>query len=391
VSDAVIVAACRTAVGTAYKGTLAETSAFDLAECVVRDLVKRAGIDPNLIDDLILGEVMYGGGNIGRHTAVQVGLGSVPGTAVQRQCASSLGAVQYAAAGVMSGMESAVIAGGAHSSSTAPVLTRRVPGTDRVEEKWMSPSHPSTPEAPSRDMSITVGWNTARIAGVSRAEMDAWALRSHQRAVRAQDEGRFAEEIVPFEVVRADGSTTVFDTDEHPRRDTSAERLASLRVLHPEIEGFSITAGNSSGINDAAAAVMVVSAEFAREHGLAPLATVRGWSSVGVDPIETGLAPSLAIPKALRRTGLELGDVALFEINEAFASMCVATTNALGISEEIVNISGSGISLGHPIAATGARMVTTLIGDLRRGGGGIGVASMCAGGGMGSALVIEVP
>jgi acetyl-CoA C-acetyltransferase len=208
--------------------------------------------------------------------------------------------------------------------------------------------------------------------------------------VQAQDEGRFDDEIVPMEVVRKDGTTTVFDKDEHPRRDTSADRLAGLRVLHPEIDGFSITAGNSSGINDAAAAVMVVSAKFAQEQGLTPLAVIRGWSSVGVDPIETGLAPSLAIPKALRRSGLELGDVKLFEINEAFAAMCVATTNALGIDEGIVNISGSGISLGHPIAATGARMVTTLIGDLRRAGGGLGVASMCAGGGMGSALVLEV-
>jgi acetyl-CoA C-acetyltransferase len=390
VSDAVIVSACRTAVGTAYKGALAETSAFDLAETVVRELVKRTGIDPYLIDDLIFGEVMYGGGNVGRHTAVKLGLTSVPGTAVQRQCASSLGAIQYAAASVMSGMESAVIAGGAHSSSTAPALTRRIPGSDEIEEKWMSPSHPGTPDAPNRDMSITVGWNAAKLAKVSREKMDAWALRSHQRAVQAQDEGRFDDEIVPMEVVRKDGTTTVFDKDEHPRRDTSADRLAGLRVLHPEIDGFSITAGNSSGINDAAAAVMVVSAKFAQEQGLTPLAVIRGWSSVGVDPIETGLAPSLAIPKALRRSGLELGDVKLFEINEAFAAMCVATTNALGIDEGIVNISGSGISLGHPIAATGARMVTTLIGDLRRAGGGLGVASMCAGGGMGSALVLEV-
>ncbi|GGL12447.1 thiolase family protein [Nocardia jinanensis] len=388
-TDAVIVSACRTAVGTAYKGTLSETSAFDLAEPVVRELVRRTGIAADLIDDLILGEVMYGGGNIGRHTAVRLGLGSVPGTAVQRQCASSLGAIQYAAAGVMAGMESAVIAGGAHSSSTAPVLSRRIPGTDEIEDKWMSPSHPDTPDAPNRDMSITVGWNAAEIGGVSRADMDAWALRSHQRAVRAQDEGRFAEEIVPIEVVRKDGTTTVFDRDEHPRRDTTAEKLAGLRVLHPEIDGFSITAGNSSGINDAAAAVLVVSAEFAREYGLTPLAVIRGWSSVGVDPVETGLAPAVAIPKALHRAGLKLGDIALFEINEAFAAMCVATTRALGISEEIVNISGSGISLGHPIAASGARMVTTLIGDLRRAGGGLGVAAMCAGGGMGSALVLE--
>jgi acetyl-CoA C-acetyltransferase len=220
--------------------------------------------------------------------------------------------------------------------------------------------------------------------------MDAWAFRSHQRAVRAIDEGRFTDEIVPMKVRRADGTETLFEVDEHPRRDTTMERLAGLKVLHPEIDGFSITAGNSSGINDAAAAVTLTSDRAATERGLTPLAVVRSWASVGIDPGETGLAPVRAIPKALRRAGLTVGDVDLFEINEAFAAMCVATTRILEIDEEIVNVSGSGCSLGHPVAATGARMVTTLVHELRRRGGGIAVAAMCAGGGMGSAMVLEV-
>lgn len=253
----------------------------------------------------------------------------------------------------------------------------------------MPPSHPSTPEAPADDMSITVGWNTARLKDVSRQDMDAWALRSHQRAVRAIDEGRFAEEIVPVTVRNAAGDSFVFSTDEHPRRNTSMERLAALKPLHPEIPGFSITAGNSSGINDAAAALVLASGELAERESLRPIGVVRSWASVGVDPVETGLAPAKAIPKALERAGLRLGDVELFEINEAFAAMCVATTRILGIDPAIVNISGSGCSLGHPVAATGARMVTTLLNDLRRRGGGIGVAALCAGGGMGSALVVE--
>ena len=254
----------------------------------------------------------------------------------------------------------------------------------------MSLSHPSTPEAPALDMSITVGWNTARQVGATREDMDAWALRSHQRAIAAIDEGRFAHEIVPIKVTTRDGSAVVFDTDEHPRRDSTAEKLASLKPIHPEIEGFSITAGNASGVNDAASALVVTSDAFAAEHGLTPLATVRSWASVGVDPKDTGMAPTIAIPKALERAGMTLGDVDLYEINEAFASVPVACVRVLDLDEDLINISGSGCSLGHPIAATGARMLTTLVYDLARKGGGIGVAAMCAGGGMGSATVIEV-
>jgi acetyl-CoA C-acetyltransferase len=286
-------------------------------------------------------------------------------------------------------MDRAVVAGGVHSFSTAPVDRRRIPGTDEWTDPWISPSHPDSPEAPALDMSITVGWNSAQRAGVSREEMDAWALGSHQKAIAAIDAGRFREEIVPLKVTARDGSTSIFDTDEHPRRDSSMERLAALKPLHPEIPGFSITAGNASGINDAAAALVVTSDTFADEHDLTPLAVIRSWASVGVDPADTGLAPTKAIPKALARAGRSIDDVDIFEINEAFASMCVATTRILGIDPAIVNLGGSGCSLGHPIAATGARMLTTLTYDLLRRGGGIGVAAMCAGGGMGSAVVIE--
>jgi acetyl-CoA C-acetyltransferase len=211
--------------------------------------------------------------------------------------------------------------------------------------------------------------------------MDAWALRSHQVAIRAIDEGRFDAEIVPIQTKYG-----LFEVDEHPRRETSLEKLASLKPLHPEIEGFSITAGNACGANDAAAALVVASDNL----GLPALATIRSWVSVGVDPAETGLAPVQAIPKALARAGVAVDTVDLFEINEAFASMCVATIRLLGLDPDRVNVNGSGCSLGHPVAATGARMLVTLVHELRRRGGGIGVAAMCAGGGMGSATVIEV-
>jgi acetyl-CoA acyltransferase len=227
-----------------------------------------------------------------------------------------------------------------------------------------------------------VGWNAAVQANVSRADMDEWALRSHRNAVRAIDEGRFDAELVPLDTPHG-----TFAVDEHPRRSTSLEKLASLRPLHPEIDGFSITAGNSCGANDGAAALVVASDRL----GLPALATVRSWASVGIDPAQTGLAPVRAIPKALRRAGLSAADVDLFEINEAFAAMCVATIRLLDLDPELVNVNGSGCSLGHPVAATGARMIVTLVHELRRRGGGIGVAAMCAGGGMGSATVIEVP
>ncbi|MFD7999307.1 thiolase family protein [Streptomyces mirabilis] len=379
--EAVIASALRTPIGTAVKGTLRDTTAFDLAHHIVTAAAE--GLDPALIDDVILGEGLYGGGVLARHAAVTAGLTSVAGLANNRHCAAGMAAVQSAAASVMAGMDELVIAGGVNSASTSPKALFRVNGE---WEPWMSPTHPDRPDAPNKDMSITVGWNTAVAVGLTRAELDAWALRSHRNAVAAIDEGRFKEEIVPIETPHG-----LFSVDEHPRRDTSAEKLAKLKPLHPEIDGFSITAGNAGGANDAAVALVVASGATAAREGLTALATVRSWASVGVDPAEMGLAPVKAIPKALARAGLSIADVDLFEINEAFASVPVAAVRLLELDPDTVNFSGSGCSLGHPVAATGARMLVTLVHELRRRGGGIGVAALCAGGGMGSATVIEVP
>jgi acetyl-CoA C-acetyltransferase len=387
-TEAVIVAAVRTAIGTARKGTLVDVSAFDLAKYAVTEALTRSGVDPADVDDLVLGEVLQGGGDIARYAALESGLTHVPGVAHNRHCASGMAALHTASGSIKAGMDQVVIAGGAESISSSPSSFKRVMGTDE-SVPWMSPSHPETPDAPAFDMSITVGWNSAQAANVTREEMDFWAFSSHMRALAAIAEGRFEAEIFPIDVARRDGTTTRFAVDEHPR-DTSMEKLASLKPLHPEIDGFSITAGNSSGLNDGAAAVMIVSDSYARDHGLQPLAVVKSWASAGLAPRDTGLGPTKAIPKALDRAGVSIGDIDLFEINEAFASMCVATTRLLGIPHEITNVSGSGCSLGHPVAATGTRMVVTLIHELRRRGGGLGVASMCAGGGMGSATVLEV-
>ncbi|WP_280475931.1 thiolase family protein [Nocardia asiatica] len=377
--EAVIVSALRTPIGTARKGTLRDTTAFDLAHHVVGAVAD--GLDPARIDDVVLGEGRYGGGVLARHAAVTTGLTTVPGLAQNRHCAAGMSAVHTAAAGIRAGMDELVIAGGVNSESTAPKARFRV-GEDEWIDPWVSPSHPDRPDAPALDMSITVGWNAAVKAGISRADQDAWAYRSHRNAIAAIDEGRFKEEIVPIETPHG-----LFGTDEHPRRDTSPEKLASLKVLHPEIEGFSITAGNASGANDGAAALAIASDRL----GLPALGYIRSWSSVGVDPADTGLAPIEAITKAVFRAGISLSEVGLIEINEAFASVPLAAIRALDLDPEKVNVSGSGCSLGHPVAATGARMIVTLVHELRRRGGGLGIAAMCAGGGMGAATVIEVP
>ena len=380
--EAVIVSALRTPVGTAFKGTLRDTTAFDLARHIVGAAAH--GLDPDRVDDVILGEGLYGGGVLARHAALTAGLTSVPGLAHNRHCAAGLSAVAGAAASIRAGMDELVIAGGVNSASTAPKSAFRVDG--EWTEPWMPPTHPDSPDAPNNDMSITIGWNVATRADITRADMDAWALRSHRNAIRAIDEGRFDAELVPIDTVHG-----LFSVDEHPRRTTSLEKLAALKPLHPEIEGFSITAGNACGGNDGAAALVVASDGTAAAEGLSVLATVRSWASVGVDPAETGLSPVKAIPKALARAGLSVADVDLYEINEAFASVAVAAVRLLGLDPDRVNVNGSGCSLGHPVAATGARMLVTLVHELRRRGGGIGVASMCAGGGMGSAMVVEVP
>ncbi|HEX4226247.1 MAG TPA: thiolase family protein [Pseudonocardiaceae bacterium] len=388
--DAVIVSACRTAVARAGKGMLATTSAMDLADVVVRETVQRSGLAPERFDDVILGESLYGGGDLARYAAITSGLTGVPGMAVNRHCASGLSSIATAAANIRAGMFDAIVAGGVQSASTMPRNRWRAPGSVDWIDPWLSPTHPPTEDAPNDDMSITVGWNTAKLAGVSREDMDRWALRSHQRALAAIDEGRFADELVAVPVAGPDGSVREFLVDEQPRRDTTLAKLAALKPLHPEIEGFTITAGNASGVNDGAAAVAVCDSAVAEREGLRPLAVVLGWASVGIEPARTGFAAIGAARRALHRVGLDTGQVALWEINEAFAAQCVACVRELDIDPDLVNTSGSGVGLGHPVAATGARMVTTLIHELRRRGGGIGVATMCAGGGQGGAIVLEV-
>jgi acetyl-CoA acetyltransferase family protein len=382
--DAYILSAARTPIGRARKGSLTSVDAYQLAEVAVSAAVDRSRIPIADLDDLVLAESLQGGGVIARNIAVRLGMTGVPGVAVNRHCASGATAVQLAAAIIMAGMADVIVAGGTESASTMPRLSKVAPGTQEPT-RWSPQSHPDAPGVPAFDMSITIGENTARLHHVTREQADAWSARSQQRALNAIAKGYFDDEIVTVSINEGE---LVFSTDEHPR-DTTPEALAGLKVLHPEIPGAVVTAGNSAGINDAAAALVIGSSDYAVSHGVTPLARIRGWASVGVDVEHTGMAPVTAIPQALKRSGLTLDDVDVFEINEAFATVAVACTRDLGLDESIVNVNGSGISLGHPIAATGARMVVSIIHELARRDSRIGVVAMCAGGGMGSALVVE--
>ncbi|HEY4376470.1 MAG TPA: thiolase family protein, partial [Acidimicrobiales bacterium] len=333
--------------------------------------------------DMGVGESMQGGGNVGRNVAVRLGLTSVPGVAMQRWCASGMAGVQWIAANIAAGMIDVGIGAGTESMSTAPGTSK--PGELGLPEPWMSPGNPDTPEAPPFNMPLTVGDNTARLANISRNDADEWTLRSHQNAIRAIDEGRFDNELIPVDLPGGGQ----FSVDEHPRRTSSLEKLASLPLLNPDLPGAVTTAGSSSGLNDAAAALVLCSRDYADAHGLQPVAVIRSWASAGVDPVETGLAPTKALPLALAKAGIGVSDLQSVEVNEAFATVAVAFHRALSIDPDILNVNGSGCSLGHPIGCTGARMIVTMVNELIRTDAQWGAVAMCAAGGMGSATVIE--
>jgi acetyl-CoA acetyltransferase family protein len=387
-NDAVIVAATRTPIGRSGRA-LAGLTLIDIGMQTVAGVLASVDLDPADIDDMVLGEALQGGGDTARYIANALGLPpDTPGGATQRQCATGMMAVQDAAANIRAGMADVVVAGGIETMTRFPALYQKPSVPFGEMQRFSPPSHPDSPEAPNMNMLITVGENTARECGITREEADDWSYHSHMRAVAATEDGRFAEEIVPVTVPAGKGETVTVSIDEHPRADTTLEKLASLRSLTgPEGQ---VTAGNSSGVGDGGAALVLTSRAYAEAHNPTPLATVLAWNSAGIEPARTGLAPTICVPRALNRAGLSESDVDLVEINEAFATMAVASSRKLGFSHDIVNVNGGGIGLGHPIACTGARLLVTLTHELRRRGGGIGVGTLCAGGGMGSATVLEV-
>ncbi|MDA8070284.1 MAG: acetyl-CoA C-acetyltransferase [Actinomycetota bacterium] len=397
--DAVICEPLRTPVG-GFGGTLRTVPAADLAALVVRSLVERTGIDPERVDDVVLGQGYPNGEApaIGRVAALDAGMPvSVPGMQLDRRCGSGLQAVAYAAMEVQTGAGDLVIAGGCDSMSQVEYYSTVVRwGARSGHGDLVDRLARGRVTAGGREHLVPGGMietaeNLRRRYGISRQRQDALALRSHQRAVAAQRAGIFAEEIVPVPV-HSRGSTVVVTDDEHPRADTTMEALAALRpIMGRDDPDATVTAGNASGQNDGAAACLVTHPDLAAELGLEPLARLRSWAVVGVDPAHMGIGPVPATAKALERAGLRLADMDLIELNEAFAAQVLACTGQWGLDDgaEQLNVHGSGISLGHPIGATGARILTTMLRELRRRDATFALETMCIGGGQGIAAVFE--
>ncbi len=335
--DAVIVSALRTPIGTAMKGTLRDTDAYQLAEHVVGAAAGELGSAH--VDDVVLGEGLYGGGVVARHAAITAGLTSVPGLALNRHCAAGQAAVQGAAASIRAGMDQLIIAGGVNSASTSPRFTRRAVATDAMVD-WFPPTHPDRPDAPNMDMSITVGWNAAVKAGVTREEMDDWALRSHRKAIEAIDEGRFEDEICPIETPHG-----LFEVDEHPRRDTSMEKLAALKPLHPEIEGSPSPPATPRRQRRRRRAGRRQRPPRPARAGHGPVVGVRrrrpGVTGLARSGDPEGARPRRAV--AVRRRPVRDQRGVRVDVR--------GDVKLLGIDPEIMNVSGSGCSLGHPVAA----------------------------------------
>jgi 3-oxoadipyl-CoA thiolase len=377
-----------------YRGALAEVRPDDLAAGVISAVVERNGIDPERITDVYMGAANQSGEDnrdVARMASLLAGLPvSVPGATVNRLCASGLEAVNIASRAVKLEEGDLYLAGGVESMSRAPwVVPKPERALPRGEQTMYDTTlgwrlvNPRMEELYSTESMGETGENVAERYEVSREDQDAFALRSHQRAVAASEDGRFAEEIVPVEL-NGEGR---FERDEGPRSDTSLEKLAKLKPAFRE--GGTVTAGNSSTLNDGAACLVVGSAEAAEQIGAEPLARVVAVGVAGVDPAIMGMGPAEAIPKALAQAKLEIDDIDLIEINEAFASQVLACARQLGIEEERLNVNGGAIALGHPLGCSGARLMTTLARELRRRGGRYAIASLCVGVGQGLATVIE--
>ncbi len=388
--EPVIVAAARTAVGKARKGSLVTVRPDEMAAAVIQDLLRRApALPPEEIDDVIFGCAFPEGEqgmNVARIAALRAGLPtSVPGETINRFCSSGLQSIAHAAFAIMSGQAEVLIAGGTESMSMVPMTGNKFAPNPHLTVEWPG-------------VFLSMGLTAERVAekyGVTREDQDKFALRSHQRAAKAIAEGRFEDEIVPLEVeikqVGEDGEVHskrfTFKVDEGVRPDTTLEALARLRPVF-KADG-TVTAGNSSQMSDGAAGVIIMSRAKAEALGLKPLARFLSFAVAGVDPEIMGIGPVYAVPKALELAGLSLKDIGLIELNEAFAAQSVAVIRELGMDEEIVNVNGGAIALGHPLGCTGAKLTTQLIYEMKRRDVQFGLVTMCIGGGMGAAGVFE--
>ena len=395
--DAAIVSPVRTPVG-GFGGSLRGVPAEELGALVIRELLARTGLDPERVDDVVLGQSYPSGENpaIGRLCSLKAGLPiDVPGYQLDRRCASGLQAVLNAAMLVQTGNADVVVAGGVESMSGVEYYTTAARwggrfGSMELHDRLMRARERSSPDERFGPISgmLETAENLATKYEITREEQDEYALASHRKAVAAQDEGKFADEIVPVPVPQRRGDPVMFDADEGPRRDTSMEKLARLR---PVMRDGTVTAGNASSQNDAAAVCLVVAADKLDELGLEPMAYLRGWAAVGVHPAYMGIGPVPAVEKLFERTGLTWDDVDLIELNEAFAAQVLAVLREWDLpSLDGLNVNGSGVSLGHPIAATGARVLATMLYEAKRRNAKIALETMCVGGGQGVAAAFEL-
>ena len=389
--DVVIVAATRTAVGS-FQGSLANVPAVELGATVIRALLAQTGVAPAEVDEVILGQVLTAGAgqNPARQAAVKAGLPhEVPALTLNKVCGSGLKAVQLAVQAIRCGDAEIVIAGGMENMSLAPYVLPKVRSGLRLGHAELVDSMISDGlwDAFNDYHMGQTAENLVQLYQISREAQDAFAARSQQRAAAAVESGRFREEITPVAIPQRKGEPLAFDTDEGIRADTTAEGLARLRPAFAK-DG-SVTAGNASSLNDGAAAVLVMSATRAAALGLTPLAHIAAYASAGVDPAIMGIGPVSATRKTLEKAGWQLADLDLIEANEAFAAQALAVGQELGWDDEKVNVNGGAIALGHPIGASGCRVLVTLLHELRRREGRRGLATLCIGGGQGVALAVE--
>lgn len=389
--EVVIVSAVRTPIGS-YGGTLKDVSAVELGALVVKSAIERAGIKPEQVDEVIMGNVLSAGlgQNVARQMSLQAGLPvTTPAMTINKVCGSGLKTVQLAAQAIMCGDADIVVAGGSESMSQAPYVLEN--------QRWGSRmGHSQVVDTMLKDgltdafdhshMGITAE-NIAEQYSISREAQDAFAVSSQQKAQKAQETNRFKEEIVPVVIPQRKGEPIVFDTDEYPRSGVTIESLAKLRPAFKQ-DG-SVTAGNASGINDGAAAVVVMSADKAKELGVPVLATIHAYASAGLEPSVMGCGPIYATRKALEKGGLTVSDLDLIESNEAFAAQACAVAQELQLDVEKVNVNGGAIALGHPIGASGCRVLVTLLHEMEKRDVTYGLATLCIGGGMGTALIVK--
>jgi acetyl-CoA C-acetyltransferase len=389
--DIVIVSATRTAVGK-FGGSLAKIPAPELGAIVVKEALARAGIDPAQVSEVIMGQVLAAGSgqNPARQALIKAGLPKeVPGLTINAVCGSGLKAVMLAAQAIAWGDAEIVVAGGQENMSAAPHVLMNSRDGQRMGDWKMIDSmivDGLWDVYNQYHMGVTAE-NVAKQHGITREQQDGLALASQQKAAAAQDAGRFKEEIVPVSIPQKKGDPLVFDSDEFINKKTGAEALAGLRPAFDK--SGTVTAGNASGINDGAAAVVVMSAAKAAQLGLKPLARIAAFGTSGLDPATMGMGPVPATRKVLARTGWNAADVNLFELNEAFAAQACAVNKELGIDPSKVNVNGGAIAIGHPIGASGCRILVTLLHEMKRREAKRGIAALCIGGGMGVSLAVE--